>query len=112
MVRYLPTQAKYAYRKILMLINRRALAPQNLYQNTLSLMVGTLTVGVCSERRIAEMHNPAPCPHITRRVCSGPASSSSSSSHKGDPHGYTYDRSTLKMMARIFSESYHVSYGG
>ena len=43
-----------------MLISRSALAQQNLDQNTLSLMLGTLGAGFASARRTAEMHDPTP----------------------------------------------------
>lgn len=79
------------------------MAQQNLDQNTLSRIVGTLAV--CSEPRIAERHNPAPCPHIARRACSGPASHTHTRNHM-----VTYV--TLKMIAEIFSHSYPASYGG
>lgn len=61
------TQAKYAYRKMLMLTSRRALTQQNLDQNTLSRRLRTLGPGVSSDCCTAEIHNPVPRPHVTRR---------------------------------------------
>lgn len=58
---------------MLMLTTRSALTQQNLDQNTLSLTLWTLGVGVSSERRAAEIHSPVPWPHVTRRVGSEPA---------------------------------------
>ena len=49
---------------MLMLTSRRALAQQNLDQNTLSRTLGTLGGGVGCEL-CEEMHRPGPCPQVT-----------------------------------------------
>lgn len=64
---------------MLMLISRIALMQQNRDQNTLSRRLGTLGAGVCSECRSAEMHNPAPCPHVIWHVGLEPVSSNTQS---------------------------------
>lgn len=58
---------------MLTLTSRIALTQQNLDQNMFSRMLGTLGVGVSPDRRKAEIHNPAPWPHVTCRFGSEPA---------------------------------------
>lgn len=53
-------QAKYAYKKMLMLTSRSALTQQNRDQNTLSRRLGTLGAGASCDLRMAEMHQAAP----------------------------------------------------